>query len=596
MDSRKFIGYLLKNYGFRLAIVFLLNLVSVFLAVFIFMMLEPFTQLLFRGEFTNLSPVSAFFISFLQRIIPLDEISVSVAWMILFAVVLFLVKNICAYFAQFVMASVRSHLIFSLRNQLYRKILTLPVSYFSSQKRGDVVSRSVNDTQEVEFTILTSVRQFMTEPVTALIFLVALFYISTTLTLYALLILPVTFLVIGRLSASLKKNARTLKQRLGSILSHVEETVAGLRIIKSSNAQVEAETVFHRLNDDFTRTQTKLYRKVDLASPLSEFLGVTVVMIVLIIGGQLVLSAYTPLSAELFITYIALFTQIINPLKNISTAFSNYKRGQAALERVCVILNATDSICVSDSPSPVSSFVDELRFDDVSFAYTDTPVLSNVSFVVKKGSTVALVGQSGAGKSTVADLIERFYDVDSGRILLDGKDIRQLDVVQYRNLFSLVSQDVVLFNDTLYNNIVMGMHGITVDDVRSALKLANLESFVDSLPDGIYHHLSDRGMNLSGGQRQRISIARAILHNTPILILDEATSAMDTESERLVQEALVKVMTNRTVVMIAHRLSTVRNADKIVVLDAGRVVEQGTHQELIENNGPYHKLVLIQQS
>lgn len=596
MDSNKFIRYVFRNYGFRLAVVFFLCLCSVFIAVFIFMMIEPFSQLLFRGGITNLSPTSEFLISLLQNFVSLDSLSVSLTWMIFFAIVLFLIKNLCAYFAQFVMASVRSHLIFSLRNLLYKKIVALSIGYFSNQKRGDVVSRSVNDTQEIEFTILSSIRQFMTEPVTALIFLVALFYISPTLTIYALLILPVTFLVIGRLSASLKKNARTLKQRLGSILAHVEESVAGLRVIKSSNAQGEAETVFHRLNDDFTRTQTKLYRKVDLASPLSEFLGVTVVMVIMIIAGQLVLSSRTPLSAELFITYIALFTQIINPLKNISTAFSNYKRGQAALERVCVILNAKDTIQVPEKPLPVHSFERELRFENVTFAYSDVPVLSNVSFVVEKGRTLALVGQSGAGKSTVADLIERFYDVGDGRILLDGNDIRQLDVVQYRNLFSLVSQDVVLFNDTLYNNIVMGLCGVSDEEVLSAVRMANLQTFVDSLPDGLNHHLSDRGLNLSGGQRQRISIARAVLRNAPILILDEATSAMDTESERLVQEALNKVMENRTVVMIAHRLSTVRDADKIVVLDAGRVVEQGSHQELILNNGLYKKLVQIQQS
>ena len=595
MKSNRFIIYLLKCYWMRLLTVFFLNAVAVLLSVFIFMMIEPFAQLLFRGSIENLSPVSAFLVRLLQNFYNLQAASVSIAILVLVAVLLFLLKNLFSYLAQFVMASVRSHLIFSLRNQLYAKIVSLPLGFFSAQKRGDVVSRSVNDTQEVEFTILASLKLFMTEPITAGIFLTALFYLSVRLTLYALLILPLTFLVIGRIAASLKKNARTLKQRLGSILAHVEESVAGLRIIKSSNAQKMAEGVFHRLNDDFTRTQTKLYRKVDLASPLSEFLGVSIVMVILIIGGHLVLSTQTTLTAELFITYIALFTQIINPLKNISTAFSNYKRGQAALERVCDVLNAEDNIQSVENPIQVRDFSSAIEFQHVCFSYNEKNVLNDVSFRIDKGQIVALVGQSGAGKTTVVDLLERFYDVQNGSILLDGTDIRSFDVPQYRNLFSMVSQDVVLFNDTLYNNIVMGLKDVSETEVYQALKTANLDDFVSSLPGGLQYHLSDRGMNLSGGQRQRISIARAVLRDAPILILDEATSAMDTESERLVQDALDKVMANRTVLMVAHRLSTVMHSDNIVVLEAGRVVEQGNYEQLLQADGLFQKLVLIQQ-
>ena len=400
-------------------------------------------------------------------------------------------------------------------------------------------------------------------------------------------------MLIGYVTAALKKDARTAKNRLGSLISHVEETLSGLRVIKGFNAQDNAERVFFDLNDSFTNTQIKIYRRTDLASPLSEFLGVAVVMIILIIGGFMVLSGNQNLTAELFITYIALFTQIITPIKDLSTAFSNYKRGQASLDRIHEILDADESIKNPANPVPISSFHESISFDHLTFAYDKSDVLHDVSFDIKKGQTVALVGQSGSGKTTLADLLERFYDPSSGSVLFDGVDIRNYDLNDYRALFSLVSQDVILFNDTLYNNITMGLSA-TEDDVLQAVKVANILDFVTSLPDGLQHQLSDRGLNLSGGQRQRISIARAVLRNTPIIILDEATSAMDTESEHLVQQALDNVVKDRTVLVIAHRLSTIQNADKIIVLDAGRVVEQGTHEELVNMGGIYNNLIKIQ--
>ena len=401
-------------------------------------------------------------------------------------------------------------------------------------------------------------------------------------------------MLIGLMSSSLRRQSRNSKQQMGVLLSHLEETLSGLRIIKGFNAQNNAKRVFRRLNFNYAHSQTRIYRLVDLASPLSEFFGVVVVMIVLVIGGSLVLSDNSNLTAELFITYIALFTQIITPLKNISTAFSNFKRGQAALDRYYEVVDADDTIHNAPNAVSVNGFSDSICFSDVTFAYDTVDVLSHLNLTIPKGKTVAFVGQSGAGKSTLVDLVERFYDPTSGAILLDGADIKSLDVFSYRSLFSLVSQDIVLFNDSLYENVVMGMKGVTEQDVIEALKVANIYDFVASLPDGLSYNVGDRGMNLSGGQRQRVSIARAVLRNSPILILDEATSAMDTESERLVQEALDRVVKNRTVIVIAHRLSTIQQADLICVLDKGRVIETGTHEQLLSVDGVYKKLVQIQ--
>lgn len=556
-------------------------------------MIEPFCKLLFYGNIDQLSPISSFAVSLLSSHFSFDSIGSSIAILIAFAILLYFLKTLFAYAAQWVMAHIRSDAIYSLRNRLFHKILTLPIGYFTAQKRGDVVSCAVNDTQEIEYTILNSIRQFMTEPVSALIYLAFMFYLSPRLTLYSLLLLPITFIIIGLLSSSLRRSTRVSKQRLGMLLSHVEETLGGLRVIKSFNAQSNSENVFVGLNDAFTKSQTGIYRRIELSSPLSEFLGVTVVMIVLIFGGTIVLNANTSLTPALFITYIALFTQIITPVKNFSTAFSNYKRGQAVLERVDAILSADEVILQPQNPVSISDFKESVSFSHVSFSYDSFPVLTDIDFSIRCGETVALVGQSGSGKTTIADMLERFYDPTSGSIILDGVDIRRYDISDYRALFSLVSQDVVLFNDTLYNNITMG-YDASEEQVLEAVRIANIEDFVSSLPDGLNYRLSDRGLNLSGGQRQRISIARAVLRNSPIIILDEATSAMDTESELLVQNALDNAVRNRTVLVIAHRLSTIQNANHIIVLDKGFIVEQGTHQELLAKEGLYNKLIHLQ--
>ncbi len=594
-ETRKISHFILKRYRGRLAAIFLLNVVSVILSVFVFMMIEPFTRLLFRGNLDGLSPISSLFVESISKIVSLDEFGGSMLFLVSFAIAVYLFKNLFGYASQWVLASVRSDLVCYLRSRIFDKILALPIGYFSLQKRGDIVSRAVNDAQEIEFTTLAAIKCFVTDPLAVLLYLAVLLLINTPLTLCILVFLPCTFLIIGRISHSLRKESKTSKRWLGALLSAVEETLSGIRIIKGFNAQAQAEKNFSFLNERFTRNQKRVYRKADLSSPLSEFLGVTTVMVVLIVGGRMVLAPQPKLSAELFIAYIALFTQIITPLKNISTAIANYKRGQSAMDRITEVLDADEVILTSSNPLPVTSFQRDIVFDSVTFSYGNVPVITRFDLTIKKGETVALIGPSGAGKTTITDLIERFYDPTNGSILLDGIDIRQYDLAQYRRLFSLVSQDVVLFNDTIYNNIVLGAQGVSDTDVVAALKAADIYEFVAALPEGLQHRLSDRGANLSGGQRQRLSIARAVLRNSPILILDEATSAMDTETEREIQKALDTLTANRTVVAVAHRLSTIQNAHHIVVLDKGRIVEQGNHENLMQRDSYYKKIINIQQ-
>ncbi len=503
-------------------------------------------------------------------------------------------SNLFAYLSGVVLANVRAVVIKRMRMDIFRQVSTLHIGYFSNERKGDLMSKMTNDVQEVENTIVQSLRVVFREPATIILYFAVLFFMSVKLTLFTILIIPISGAIIGGITRKLKKKAVQSQQSLGRIVNILDETLGGMRVIKAFNAERFMTGKFDVETDYYADVNVNMARKNELASPISQFMGVFVVAGILVYGGSMVLSGESDLSASDFITYIIIFTQVLNPAKEISRAVSSIQRGIASAERIFEVVDTTSQIKSPAIAKPLKSFEKSIVFDNVSFAYQDQKVLNNINFELKAGKTIALVGPSGGGKSTLADLVPRFYDPTEGKILLDGVDIREFEVHNLRELMGIVTQESILFNDTIFNNIAFGIEDATEEQVIEAAKIANAHNFIVQMEGGYQSSIGERGSKLSGGQRQRISIARAVLKNPPILILDEATSALDSESELLVQEALTKLMNNRTTLVIAHRLSTIQHADEILVIERGEIVQRGTHAELNQIEGLYQKLSSIQ--
>lgn len=511
------------------------------------------------------------------------------------AIIATALKTGFAYLGAYETIYIRNGVVRDIRRKIFRKILSLPLPFFSEERKGDIISRMTGDVQEVEASVMSSLDMFFQSPILILVYLSAMLFMSWQFTLFVFIMLPVMGTLIGKVGKNLKRHSREGQNKMGELLSLMEETLSGLRIIKAFNAEKKIDQKFADENEAYRRIQNRLMRRRSLAHPMSEFLGTIVIVTVLWFGGTLILNHAGSLTAPEFIAYIALFYSIINPAKNLTNAFYSIQKGLAAMDRIDDILKAESSIREPEKPVEITEFRTAINYKHVSFAYNENnTVLKDINLTIKKGQTIALVGQSGSGKTTFVDLLPRFYDIQQGEITIDGVNIRDFSFYNLRELMGNVNQDPILFNDTIYNNIAFGVEDATPEKVKAAAHIANAHHFIMQTEKGYETVIGDRGGKLSGGQRQRLSIARAVLKNPPIMILDEATSALDTESEKLVQEALDNLMKNRTSIVIAHRLSTIKNADLICVFHEGRIVEQGTHETLLQLNGIYNKLYNMQ--
>ncbi len=585
-----------KNYAL-LNVLF--NILGVVFSLFSLVLMSPFLGILFgtaeeintlvNFEF-NKDAIEQIFKYHITTMIADHGQSYALVFVSILVSIMFLLKNTFIYFANYFMAPIRNGVVRNIRNKVYKKTLNLHLGYFSDERKGDIISRITADVVEIEWSIMGSLEIMFRDPMNIIIFLVAMFFISPQLTIFALIVLPIGGFIIGRIGKSLRKISSRGQNKMGELLSIIEETLSGLRIIKAFNAESKVNKKFVDNNQSYYQTMNQMVRKRYLASPLSEFLGAIVVIIVMWYGGQLVLNQNTSLSPQALITYIVIFSQILTPAKAFSTAYYNLQKGLASIDRIDQILDADIKIKEKANAKPIQTFESEINYKNVSFKYQDKYVLQNINLTISKGQTIALVGQSGSGKSTFVDLLPRFYDTQKGEILIDGISITDYKLTDLRGLMGNVNQESILFNDSYFNNISFGVENASLEDVISAAKVANAHDFIVATENGYDTNIGDRGSKMSGGQRQRISIARAVLKNPPIMILDEATSALDTESERLVQDALENLMKNRTSIVIAHRLSTVKNADEICVFHEGIIVERGKHSELLKNGGAYRKL------
>jgi subfamily B ATP-binding cassette protein MsbA len=604
MKSLGVIFNYIKKYPRMVTGYFILNILSAFFSLISLAMLAPFLTLIFglqqsdgvQSSRFKLGELSDQLYNTLSELTQTPEGRIQALAIICIIVICSIVlKNIFLYSAMYVLTPIRNNIINDMRTDMFKKILELPVGFFNEQRKGDIMSKLTNDLQDVEFSTISFLESFFREPILIALYLFAMINLSPELSVFLLLFLPLAGLIIGRIGRSLKKVSNSVQIKLGEILSTIEETLGGIRVVKAFNAENQQLEKFKQENNQLLLIKNQTIRRRDLASPVSETLGIVAVCCVLYYGGSLVLNKSFTLNGPDFLTFIAIFTQIINPLKAFSTASYNIQKGAASIERIQKLIKEEQTVKENPNPVSIDTFNDSIELRDVGFAYQDKIILNKINLTIKKGQTIALVGSSGAGKSTLADLIPRFHDATSGEVLIDGINIKQYKMNDLRNLMGIVTQDPILFNDSIKANIALGNLQAPDENIIQAAKIANAHDFIQQKEETYHTLVGDRGSKLSGGEKQRVTIARAVLKNPPILILDEATSSLDTESEKWVQDAINHLMKDRTSIIIAHRLSTVRHADEIIVLDKGSIAERGKHEELIAQNGIYCKLVAMQE-
>lgn len=593
--------YYLSRYKGKIVLYFVFTVLSIIFALASFGMLKPFFDLIFLeksdifskpADFRLLDDLRLFA---LQKIKSYSNIQLLGIICIILVIAIFL-KNLFLYLSVYILNPMKNRIVNNLRADLYDKILNLPIGYFTQKRKGDLISRVTNDVNEVEASVVGALEGWVRDPLTIILTFSFLVYLSPQLTLAIVIAIPFIGFILGRISKSLKKSSNEAAIKHGESLSVLDETLNGLRVIKAFNVENILRGKFHAINDELLAARNKISRRRDLASPVSEFMGVMVFVGILWFGGRLIIGREIDLDASTFFTYLAVFYNVINPIKTLSTSFSNLNKGSAAIMRIEEVLRTPVTVDDNINGKVLTGFNDKIEFRNVDFAYDEFTILKNINLTIEKGKTVALVGSSGAGKSTLADLVPRFHDVTGGEVLIDGVNIKDYSLHSVRRLMSIVTQEPILFNDTIANNIALGLENPSQEAIVQAAKIANAHNFIIKKEDQYNSNIGDRGSKLSGGEKQRLTIARAVIKNPPILILDEATSSLDTESEKLVQDAINNMMQNRTSIVIAHRLSTIRNADEIVVLDKGMIVERGNHDELIRiENGRYKRLVELQE-